>query len=268
MAQIGKLRKILDANTEYEQEVNRAYVIRKIGTDDTAVQQLFIDGKALTKGINTVNPLRATDSNRWGPLDLGDLFLVIPPKYKFEIKGTTGKITVIDGEVHIYEPGEAVERELMDRFGRQHNLYRTFDTFSYSHGTDEKWLDDQEVTIASITPPSNERYTFDGIVGVKFTEVTLADGTAGIRMLLDGRPLDILGTGVGRKGIDAMAIPWPPTDATQEETITLEKTPVVVEPDHTLEVTAVNTSGADITPGAGASVGIDLVLGYRKERVA
>jgi len=267
MPQVGKLHKVLDCEVEYEQEVNRLYVIRSIGCSTTTTQTLFIDGKQLTPVDSTYAPMRATDNNRWGPLDLKDCFLVIPPKYKFKVVGSPGEKVVIDGEVHLYSPGEAVETDLMTRFSNQHLKYLSVAKLSKSLGADVAWKKDQEILIGSVTPPTNEKYTFNHLIGVKFSNMSVTDGAVGVRLKLDGVPLDILGTGAGRKGIDAMAIPWPPTDTTQQQPIMLDKQPIVVEPDHTLEVCAVNTSGADISPPAGTSIVIDAVLVYVKERV-
>jgi len=263
-----KTRKILKSVTKYKAEVNRCYILRKIGTNDTATQEIIIDGKIVGQVRADFSPLRAIDTNRWGLCELGDNFLVIPPNIVFETKGASDKLIAFDGDILILEAGEVVPAAYMDRFTKQPVLHTRFEKLTYKHGTDVVFKKDAEVTIGTIKPLGNESYTINNIIGVAYSNITIGDGDIGIILTLDGAPLDQITGEMGLKGIDLFQIPFPPKDTTQQDVLNLKEQPIVLEPLHELGVIAINNSGADITPSAGTEMVLECLLVYQYERVA
>jgi len=263
-----RTRKLFKSVTQYKAEVNRCYVLHKVGTNDTATQEIIIDGKIVGQVRADFSPLRAVDTNRWGLCDLGDNFLVIPPNIVFTTKGAADKLIAFDGEVIILEAGETVPAVYMDRFAKQGVLHTRFAKLEYKHGKDVVFKKDAEVTIGTIKPLGNEAYKINNILGVGYSNITISDGDIGIILTLDGAPLDQITGEMGLKGIDLFQIPFPPTDTTQQDVLNFKEQPIELEPLHELGVVAINNSGADITPATGTEMVLACLLVYQYERVA
>ena len=123
MVEYYKLDKIFEQGTTYEMPNDRFYVIRKIGTDGSSATKLVIDGVETGEIINEIAPLHKTSSNLLGPLDLGDLFYVVPPNKTFEIDGPSGaKIRAI-GLIGKLAPGEGLPANYASRFTEQGKHY-------------------------------------------------------------------------------------------------------------------------------------------------
>jgi len=218
-----------------------------------------VDGVDTGAIITDVAPIRKKDTNRLGPLDLGDLYYVVPPHKKFHIEGPSGAKYRIVGQIGKLAVGEVIPAHLAGRFAVQGKHYLTYISGTYSLGTDVTWVKDAEYEVFTLTPKTIEEYTFDKVVQAKITGDTVAEGDFGIIFYLDGVPQDILTKEPGRRGIDVLSMPKPPTDTTEMVPFTLEKTPIKVLGDHTISIKAMNVSGADKAPATGATWKIDIL---------
>ncbi len=115
------LDKYIKNNTEYTMEEDRAYIIRMIGTNSAGDAQVYIDNRPITVFDGTIAPLNLTTSNYNGPLDLGPLYFVVPPKKKFKVTGDSGSITRLIGTMLMFEPGEPLPSEYAARYAEQFN---------------------------------------------------------------------------------------------------------------------------------------------------
>jgi len=258
--QLLKITKVFDTNKEYKTEVNKFYVFKAIGSD-VDLTNIIIDGREICPLDSTLSPSAKTSSNLFGLTDLGDLYLVVPPSRTFKFaSGSSGKV-VCRGYLGILSIGEGIPADYATRFENQDKVYIKPLTYTYDHGTDTTWSNGQEVTLAEITPTRIQRITLNNVFGVSFTNIgTLTRGKIGIKFYYDGRPLDLLDTNMGHKGIDAFDMPLPPTDTTNMEAWSFADNPLVIEPNHTLKITAINVSGSDITPPSGSSITVTLKM--------
>lgn len=269
MVEYYKLDKIFVEGTTYETPNDRFYVIRKIGTDGTSATKLVIDGVETGEIINNVAPLHRTSSNLLGPLNLGDLYYVVPPNKTFYVDGPSGTKVRAVGQIGKLAPGEALPANHASRFTDQGKHYYKYDTatatLASAGGT---WAADAETDVYSLTPKTVEKYIANNIVMANLSNAatTPSEGDVAIRFFLEGTPLDILTTDPGKKGVDLYSCPHPPAATTEEIPFSLADLPVTIEGDHTFEIKAVNTSGSDITASSGAdmTMQITLVLEYIK----
>jgi len=247
MVDYYKLDKIFVEGTTYETPSDRFYVIKKLGTDGSTATKLVIDGVETGDLITTVAPLHKTSSNLFGPLDLGDLYYVVPPNKTFYVDGPSGAKMRAIGQIGVLAPGEALPAPYAGRFAEQGKHYRTYLTDTYSISGAGTWTADAAYEVISLTPNTIEVYKLNSVVGATVSGFSAAEGDVGIIPKLDGKPLDILTTAPGKKGIDALSMPLPPADATEEEPFSFADMAIDVLGDHTLTVEAMNVSGADIS---------------------
>jgi len=249
MVEYFKLNKTFTQGTTYEMPADTFYVIKKIGTNASSDTRLVIDGVKTGPIVNRVAPTQKTESNLLGPLDLKDLYYVIPPKKTFEVEGPSGARIRAIGLIGKLAGGEVLPAQYAARFNEQGKNYMTYVTGTATlaeAGTN--WAADTETEVYSLTPKTVEQYTFDNIfmAGVANAGTTITEGMIGLRFFLEGRPLDILTSEPGPKGIDIMATPNPPAAGGEEEVFTLEGNPIEVPGDYTLSIKAVNVSGSAI----------------------
>lgn len=269
MVEFYKLDKIVEQGTTYKMPNDRFYVIKYLGTDATSACKLVIDGVETGELIQTVAPLHRTSSNLLGPLDLGDLYYVIPPNKTFYVDGPSGAKMRLVGVIGRLAPGEGMPSEFVSRFTEQGKRYLTYVTGSATlaaAGAD--WAKDAETEVYSLTPKTIETYVFDNVVMASLANPasTPAEGDVAIRFFLDGTPLDILTTDPGPKGVDLYSMPAPPADSTEEIPFTLRDLPIEVRGDHTFSIKAVNTSGGAITAGTSdMTMTIYAIVKYFKE---
>jgi len=260
------LDKLLDVGTEYRTRTRTCYVIRKIATNDTAEVTTYIDDKELTHFIDKVAPLRMINTNLNRPLDLKDLYLVVPPDTKFKFTGTSGQLVRIIGDLIRLDVGEALPADLISRFRAQHNHYLTTvigDTVTVTNALSDGGEDELD----SFAPSSVEKYILNHIIGVE--EVTAGvpaetEGDIAVMFYYDGAPLDIEESGEGYLGIGRYSLPMPPTETTESEPYTLEKNPIEVAPDHTLSVKVRNVSGGALFGTTAAQYKLYTVCEYYK----
>jgi len=250
------LDKIITQGTVYKTASREVLIIEEIGTNSTTIGNMSIDRKVTTYLRDLVGPMHTTTSNLLGPLDLKDLFLVVPPETEFEWQGGSGTKARLLGRKQILAPGEKISGELDARFKAQVNSYKTTLEATYSHGTDVAWPAGLEKEVLSLTPKTIEAYKFDDIIEVSIANVSggVAEGDWSITFYLDNNPIEnIFGTNV-KEGIDVLSMPRPPAGTTELEAFTLERFPITVFGDHTLSIRCKNQSGASKSPTTGTSI--------------
>lgn len=248
------LDKAFDTNVEYKAEHNKFYVFEKLGSD-VNVDYIEIEGRRTTPLDATLAPQYKTSDNKFGRLALDDLYLVVPPLHRFKfVSSASGKV-VAQGKLGILSLGEGIPADLSTRFKNIHLVYKKPYSFTKDLGTDVSMAAGEEVTVAEIKPTTIERITLNDIIGLSATNAgTVTKGYLGVIFYYDDTPLDILDTAMGRKGIDFLDMPLPPTGTGVSEPFSLHDFPIVVEPDHTLKINVINNSGAAITPPTGTSI--------------
>jgi hypothetical protein len=257
MVEYYKLDKICVVGETYTLPPDRFYVIRKIGTNATSATWLKIDGVDTGPIVSDIAPLHTTSSNLLGPLELGDLYYVVPPNKKFWVQGPSGAKVRIVGEIGKLAPGESMPATFASRFDNQGKIYKTYVTGSATLASaGGSWSAGAETEVLSLTPRTIERYLFNDVVMALLSNnaTAVSEGMVAVRFFLDGYPLDLLTAEAGRLGIDLFSMPKPPADSTEEEPFTLADRPIEVLGDHTLSVRFVNTSGAAINASSTAAM--------------
>jgi len=245
---------IVKQGVEYQTRDRQALIIRKLGTDGATDTHLKIDGKDLGNIKSLVAPLRVTETNLLGPLNLGDLYYVVPPEISFEVVGPTNAKMRLIGKMILLDPGVKLGAPYITRFLAQHYHYLTFVEGTYSHGTDVKLVKDAEVEVISLTPKTIEKYTFNNVIMASVTNYTAVGGDLGLRFKIDVEDLEALLAKPLVGGIDILSCPRPPADTTNQVPFSFAPKPIVVLGDRTFRVRIRNISGADISPAAGTSL--------------
>lgn len=253
MAERYYLDKILDVGTTYTMEADKYLVIRAIGTDDTSKVSAYVAGNLVGEFTNIIAPLHKTSSNLLGPLQLEDLYIVVPPNKALYFDGTSGKVVRIIGWIYELGPGESISAEHLARYNNQSKAYWTYLDDYVEPGTDTAIAAGQEVEIKTYSPASIEKYIFNKFLMAKAENGTFVEGDFAIRLYMDGKPLDILSSSMGQLGIDILSMPRPPADSTEELPFSLADMPIELLGDHRLKVVVVNTSGASKSPSSGQS---------------
>jgi len=261
-----KLLKTFDADGSYEAEHNKAFVIEKIGTDQASDFEIHIDKKLVGIINSWVAPAVTTSSNFLQLLNLKDLFLVLPPEYSLEFKGTSGKHVVCQGKIIVLDPGETLPAAYLTRFGQQHNLYYKAITGT-EKSTGTSWAAGSELEVYSLTPTTPEKYVFDNVIGLHETTAgspatTLGD--IGIILKLDDIALDILKTTMGYLGIEFFKVRIPCDLAVSKSVPFLDPYKVEVLGDHTFKVIIRNVSGGALYGTTAAGFTFRAVARYSK----
>lgn len=254
MVEYFRTVKVFKVGTVYRTPPNRFYVIRRIGTDASADVSVVVNGVTVLRINSSFAPISKTSSNLLGPLNLGELYIVVPPNIEFEFKGPSGARVLIDGVVGVLNPGEVMPAEYQARFTAQGRHRIEYIAAALDLGTDVKWKANEERTIVTVRPRTIELFTFNGIVMARVDNAPSQPGTFALRFYKDGTPLDILTTEPGPLGIDIAKTPYPPRADLEFEPFTLRDRPIVLEGDHELAVTMINISGQDISPPSGSSL--------------
>jgi len=266
MAKMVPLDKTLDLNTKYRTERDKFLIIRKIGTNVSDEIVVEVKETEVTYIHGDFAPLRVTSSNKLGPFDLKELYVVVPPDTTFQFtSASSGKVRII-GTIGILRPGEGLSADLLTRFDTQRDNHWRYLKDSVSLGTDEVWSADRELTVLETTPRTNEEYTINDIIMAKVTGGTISEGQVGIRLYLDTTPFDIEETESGHLGIDVLNMPYPPSDTNGETPFSLKNYPIVVPGDIKFKVGAINISGGDLTPASGSAWTVEVLMPYRYKR--
>jgi len=261
MPEYFKLDKIIAQGTTYETPPDRGYIVEAIGTGASSTTKLLVDGSPVIAVVNTLSPLTANSGNTFGPIELGEYYVVIPPNTKFSVDGPSGATIRLIGKIVHILPGEAFPPDLKARYNEQTKKYVTYIEGSYSFSAGASWATGQEITLVELTPKTIEKYRLDDRIGVSIsgTASAIGVGQIGIRFYLDGKPLDILTQDAGPYGLDAAVMPLPPTTTAVIKGYTMKEIPIEVLGDHTIKITAINVSGSDLT-AASSTTSISVTL--------
>ena len=248
--------KTFDAGTVYRAETDKAYVIERIGTDSSSTATIKVEGAPVAEIINTITPKEKTGSNLFGPIDLKDLKIVVPQTKPLQIEGASGSKIMAYGKILVLAPGEALPSAFAGRYTEQRTKYITYLSGSYDNGTDTAWDAGKENKVLEYTVGVNEKIILDKFFACWVDNVSggLLQGQFGFRIYIDDTPLDVIEDTMGKKGIDPFAAPLPPNTTNSMEVFSFEKNPIELGPGKTLKVTAINISGAAISPNSGTSL--------------
>jgi len=252
------LDKYLASGTEYSTDKRQALVIERVGTDSTTKGTLSVQGTPVLELIVNLAPLRKNTGVAVGPLDLGDLYVVVPPETDVKFEGASGSYLRIIGKVLQLEPGEGLPSAYEARFRTQGDHYITYLYGYHDHGTDATWAADDEEEVISLTPKTIEKYVLDGLMALAKSGKTFTPRMFALTAYLDNSPLEFLFSPTLREGIDVYSLPNYNETSESEEMWSWAKYPLTVEGDHTLSLRIKNISGADQTPDSGASFRFDI----------
>jgi len=260
MAKYFNVDLILKQGSEYETPKRVGLVINKVGTNATTKGHLEIDEKPVGDIVDVVSPLHKTSSNLMGPLELGGLFLVVPPETKIIWEGPSGTKCRCIGRQVLLAPGEAMPADLMARFAAQAKHYMTYIEKTYSHGTDVKLVADAEVSVLEYTPRAVERLNCAYPFMASVSNYTPSEADLAVRFYYENVPQDRLLEKTKIAGFDILSCPRPPADTTEQVPASLAATPIVVEPERTLKAVVRNIKGADISPATGTSLTFTITM--------
>jgi len=264
------LNKIFAVDTLYRTENDKALLIRKAGTDSTTKMTLSIDGSPVLELIDTLANKEVINTNLLGPVDLRAQFLVVPQTKTFQFTGEALKTLRLIGSLIHLSPGESLPSDLMARFGAAPRHQLNYLEGTYDHGAGIDWTANDEITILEFTGPVAEEYVFDRFLGVTVLDgvTATARNLFAIRTYIDDFPLDNIESAMAPLGMDAYAMPLPPAESTNSVPYSLKDSPILIPEGVTLRMTAINVSGADITPGGGLAMSVKIqALAERKLRV-
>lgn len=251
---ITKLEKTYTTNTRFSTGLYDVFVIERIGSA-VDVSVIRIDGREISAIDSVLQPRVLTSSNLFGPFDLKDLFLVVPPQKTFEfVAATTGRV-VLEGKHIMLDVGEGVPSELISRFNEQDKVYYNPITFSRTLATNESIPAGGRVLLAEFRAEPNRKYIFDNIAGFSITNFSLTDyGTLALQFEINGRLLDTETATYGTRGIDAFNLPLPPTMTTNAEPFSFEEFPITLEPNYLLRIYVANVGTTAVSPPSGAAL--------------
>jgi len=261
------LDKVYDSGVDYPNEADKFIVIRSIGTDIADKVTIKVDGKPCGDIHSELAPIAMTETNLLGPINLEDVYVVVPPDkiLRFD-SATTGKIRCI-GQLGWLGVGETLPPDLLARFGAQGDHFLTYAEASKSLGTDEAWAYKREVVVATFKPETKEEYLLDRFFLASITGDTVGWGDFGIRFYVKAKPYDWLSWDMGRLGNDVLSMPKPPKATVQEVPFSLAEKPILLPGDIEFKVTAFNTSGASKAPATGAAWTIAIRFPYEFKRL-
>jgi hypothetical protein len=119
------LQKVFATNTEYKAQSNAFYVFNALGTD-VSIDSVEIEGRKTTPLDSTLAPQTKTASNLFGPEDLEDLFLVVPPNHKFKFNSSASGKVIAYGKIGLLGIGEGLPSDLVNRFNNINLSYKNF----------------------------------------------------------------------------------------------------------------------------------------------
>ncbi|MEM4952216.1 MAG: hypothetical protein QXV81_08150 [Ignisphaera sp.] len=258
------LRKIVPANTLIEMELDRYWVIERIGTNINDTVTIEVDGIPTAKIHSILAPIARNNSNLFGPVDLKDLYIVVPPQRKFYARSATSGSVYIEGKLVVLAPKETIPTEHLARY----NAYpsRKLEFYNYSLTIGSSMVAGREYTVASITPPAIEDHLLNRRAGISVTgtSAALTYGQVAAKLYLDGKPLDQIALSITRHGIEILKMPLPPTATTDFETFSFSELPIQINGGHTLEVRVVNVSGSDIAAASGQQITARFMAFYER----
>ena len=269
MARVWYLDRTFDLNTKYELSDRLGMVIRQIGTNVSDEITLWIDNRPTIPFHGDMAPITFNDDNMLGMLDLGDYYFVIPPNVPFEFKSSSSGKVRVRGELWILEHNEDLPSEYYRRLDESFYKGISYKKNTVSLGTDVAFGVNDEVTLIEVEPSKLETYLFDDVVMIKAENINggIDYGMIGILFYTDTEPKEKIVDENPKRGIDIMAFPYPPNQTNGWYPFTLKQTPIKLTEGYKLKITAINVSGADISPVSGTSITFTIFLKMKYEKV-
>jgi len=266
------LDKIFAVDTDYRAESDKAYVIRKAGTDSATKAVVSVAGAPCLEIFEPVAPLTMNKNNLLGPLDLDPLIVVVPPAKVLRFSGAAGSQLRCIGEILELAPGEVLPTNLLARYGERAEKFITYQTGSVTKAAGATWTAGDESDVITVTVPAGEKWMLKRLY---MGEARLDDGTpvprGYSRIYVDDKPYDLLDTAMGPKGICGSGAPHPPRIAfnttlltSAMQPFTLAKMPIELKPGKKLRITIIN-NGADYTVPTGRTLYLIASLVMEKE---
>jgi len=261
-----RLDKCFDIGTVYRAESDKAYMVKKIGTNSTTKAVVKVAGGPCCELLAESAPKYPINTNLIPPFDLGSEYIVVPPDKTLEIDGESGKDIRAIGSILVLRPGETLPAGLLTRYDQQLRKFKSYQRGTYSHGTDAAWADGLENNVITFTCPAGEKWLFNDLLGATVANVSggLLQGQFGIRIYVDDMPFDLIETAMGRKGIDCISCHLPPKEDVNSEPFMLSDLPIELSPGRTLRISCINVSGGSISPTTGNS--LDVTVNIRGVR--
>jgi hypothetical protein len=256
MARSVPLDKVVPAGTTFVTEKREAFIVQVIGTNSATDGTLYIDEKPMITLKSLVAPHRLRDSNLLGPLQLGDLYIVIPPETKYLWSAAAGTVVRFIGTKILLEPGEVLGEPYISRYKAQFNNIIVYREGVYNHGVGNSWPAGDEREVLRITPSTIEEYVFNNVLMASVENVSggVADGDWGVFIYVDRQPIDFIHHTGEKKGIDVLSCPRPPTDTTEEIPFSLQNYPIEIPGDHEISFRIVNNSVTAKSPTTGNAI--------------
>jgi len=226
-----------------------AYRIRAIGTDKAATLTPSIDGNRLGPIRTEIGDIHPVASAEQGLLDLGELYYYMPPETTLSFDGASGDLVRLQGEAIDSPSGRFESSGDETRFNEQGEYHWTFTQGSVD--VSETIGDNEEFTIHTLTPNTDERFAFVGIHEVAQSSdgsYSTTEGEISLLFDFDGQQRPSQFADDELVGIDLTTMPRPPTDTTdQMGFIYGDNAPNVegfnISGDQTFKVIGRNTSG-------------------------
>lgn len=255
-----KLDKTFAANTDYTAELDKAYIVQKVGTSSTTKGTLKVAGAPCLEIVQDIAPLFPRMTNLNQPLDLGDLYVVIPNSKTFRFEGSAGSEVRLIGKIIELESGEALPAAFAGRYAEQPNKFLSYKSGEVTTAAGGTVAAGAETTIIDFTCPAGEKWLFKH----RYQAEGRLDNLDAVpqfyfQIRINDDPLDILSTDMGKKGISGSSTPNPPRDVDTTTTdiveqyvekvaATLEDMPIELKPGVNLKVIGVNTGSDYVVP--------------------
>jgi len=251
---------VLPCGSEWEVEKKVALVIKKAGTDATSDAIIKVEERECLRIITDIAPLKLTSDNVLGPLDLGDLYIVVAPQEKLSIEGPSGAYVRLIGEQLYLEPGDRLGEPYLSRWDAQDRVKWVYVYGSVSLGTDEAWDKDVDLIPLTLSPGASEKYEINDILMMKVSGGTVSYNQIHVRFKYKDREVYPRGPFSGKYGIDILMLPWPPSMTNNAQPFKLKNLPFTVEEGDRLQIIARNVSGSALTPSSGSAWKVEAIL--------
>lgn len=258
------MKKTIPTNTLIEMELDRYWLIERVGTNVDGMVTLEVDGIPAVDIHGLLAPMAKSNSNLFGPVALKDLYLVVPPHRKLLARSAASGKVYIEGKLMVLSPGEAIPTEHLARYSAMVNRKLSFYDCSATIGAS---MDPgKEYVVCSITPPTIEDHLLNRVAGISITGTAspVDYGQIAVKFYYDGKPLDQIGMAVSYHGLDVMKMPLPPIADKDLELFSFADMPVMISGGHKFEVRVVNVSGATISATTGANIAVRFMAFYER----
>jgi len=240
-----------DGDGTYTPSATQAWRIRAIGTDATSQITPKISGNDVGPIISRIAALHDDGTNELGPLELQDYYYYVPPEEPLELNGNSGDDVVLIGERIDGVPSgqKFVSSADETRWNEQGEKHYTYVTGEVDITSDI--ADGQEDTVFTLTPATDERYTFSGVQYMDRTAGSWSEdeGTVNVFWDIDGQRIPSQFNDDRTFGIDYRYMDGPPDDS-------LEQTPFIYNRYLPQELQDSNLSISEVGGGHNAFAGV------------